>query len=70
DFIGVAEQSGLIVELGRWVLQQAARDGRRWQVHYPSVPAMNISVNLSGRQLESPELIKEVVDAVDAAGLD
>src|SRR5205814_1832328 len=52
DFIGVAEQSGLIVELGRWVLQQAARDGRRWQVHYPSVPAMNISVNLSGRQLE------------------
>jgi diguanylate cyclase (GGDEF)-like protein/PAS domain S-box-containing protein len=70
DFIGVAEQSGLIVDLGRWVLQQAARDGRRWQVRYPSVPAMNISVNLSGRQLERPELIKEVVEAVDAAGLD
>jgi len=70
DFIGVAEQSGLIVELGRWVLQQAARDGRRWQVRYPSVPAMQISVNLSGRQLERSELIKEVVDAVDAAGLD
>jgi diguanylate cyclase (GGDEF)-like protein/PAS domain S-box-containing protein len=70
DFVGVAEQSGLIIELGRWVLQQAARDGRRWQVRYPSVPAMNISVNLSGRQLERPDLIKEVVDAVDAAGLD
>jgi diguanylate cyclase (GGDEF)-like protein/PAS domain S-box-containing protein len=70
DFIAVAEQSGLIVELGRWVLQQATRDGRRWQVRYPSAPAMQISVNLSGRQLERAELIKEVVDAVDAAGLD
>src|SRR5438128_9389146 len=70
DFIGVAEQTGLIVELGRWVMQQAARDARRWQVRYPSVPAMNISVNLSGRQLEHAELIKEVIDAVDAAGLD
>ena len=70
DFIAVAEQSGLIVDLGRWVLQQATRDGRRWQVRYPSVPAMQISVNLSGRQLERPGLIKEIVDAVDAAGLD
>ena len=70
EFVAVAEQTGLIVELGRWVLQQAARDGRRWQVRYPSVPAMQISVNLSGRQLEQPDLIKDIVDAVDAAGLD
>jgi len=70
DFIGIAEQSGLIIELGRWVLQQAARDGRRWQVRYPSVPALQISVNVSGRQLERPALIKDVVEAVDAAGLD
>jgi len=70
DFIGVAEQSGLIVELGHWVLQQATRDARRWQVRYPSVPPMQLSVNLSGRQIERPELIKEVVGAVDAAGLD
>src|ERR1700730_4652755 len=69
DFIGVAEQSGLIIELGRWVLQQATRDGRHWQVRYPSTPAMQVSVNLSGRQVR-PEVIKEVVDAVDAAGLD
>ena len=72
DFIAVAEQSGMIVELGRWVMQQAARDGRRWQVRYPSTPAMamQVSVNLSGRQLQRPEVIKEVIDAVDAAGLD
>src|SRR5207245_3029153 len=54
DFITIAEQSGMIVELGRWVMQQAARDGRRWQVRYPSTPAMaiQVSVNLSGRQLQ------------------
>jgi diguanylate cyclase (GGDEF)-like protein/PAS domain S-box-containing protein len=70
DFIAVAEQSGLIIELGRWVLQQATRDGRRWQVRYPSATPMKISVNISGRQLERPELLKEVVEAVDGAGLD
>ena len=70
DFIAVAEQSGLIVELGRWVLQQATRDGRRLQVRYPSAPLIQISVNLSGRQLEHPDVIKDVVDAVDTAGLD
>src|SRR5256886_11687656 len=72
DFITIAEQSGMIVELGRWVMQQAARDGRRWQVRYPSTPAMaiQVSVNLSGRQLQRSDVIKEVIDAVDAAGLE
>jgi diguanylate cyclase (GGDEF)-like protein/PAS domain S-box-containing protein len=70
DFIAVAERSGMIVELGRWALQQAARDARRWQVRYPSTPLMGISVNLYGRQLQRPELVPEVMDAVDAAGLD
>ena len=69
-FISIAEQSGMIVELGRWVLQQAARDGRRWQVRYPGNPAMQVSVNLSGRQLQRPELVSEVMEAIDAAGLD
>src|SRR5438093_10830931 len=67
SFISVAEQSGMIVELGRWVLQQAARDGRRWQVRYPANPAIQVSVNLSGRQLQRPELITEVMEAIDAA---
>ena len=70
DFIDVAERSGMIVELGRWVLQQAARDGRRWQVRYPSTPPLQISVKVSGRQLQHPDLVSEVMDAIDAAGLD
>ncbi|HYM49492.1 MAG TPA: EAL domain-containing protein, partial [Candidatus Limnocylindrales bacterium] len=70
EFIGVAERSGMIVDLGRWVMQQAARDARRWQVRYPSTPPMLISVNLSGRQLQDAELVADVAAAVDAAGLD
>ena len=70
DFIAVAERSGLIVELGRWALQQATRDARRWQVRYPSTPLMGVSVNLYGRQLQRPELVAEVMDAIDTAGLD
>jgi diguanylate cyclase (GGDEF)-like protein/PAS domain S-box-containing protein len=70
DFISVAEDSGHIVELGRWVLQQATRDARRWQVRYPSTPMMQVSVNLSGRQLNRADLINDVMDAIDAAGLD
>jgi len=70
DFISIAEDSGHIVELGRWVLQQATREARRWQVRYPSTPMMQISVNISGRQLQRAELVNEVMEAVDAAGLD
>lgn len=70
DFISIAEQSGMIVELGKWVLKQAARDGRRLQVRYPSTPEMLVSVNLSGRQLRHAELMSEVIEAVDTAGLD
>jgi len=70
DFIGVAEQTGMIVDLGRWVLQQASRDVRRWQVRYPSSPPMLVSVNISGRQLQRPGLLDDVADAVEGAGLD
>jgi EAL domain-containing protein (putative c-di-GMP-specific phosphodiesterase class I) len=70
DFISVAEQSGKIVELGRFVLQQATRDARRWQVRYPATPQIQISVNLSGRQLQHSELVSDVMAAVDGAGLE
>ncbi|HSO94171.1 MAG TPA: EAL domain-containing protein, partial [Candidatus Dormibacteraeota bacterium] len=70
DFISMAEQTGLIAELGRWVLQQAARDVRRWQVRYPSNPPMMVSVNVSGHQLQGQGILADVAAAVDAAGLD
>jgi EAL domain-containing protein (putative c-di-GMP-specific phosphodiesterase class I) len=59
EFIPLAEESGLIVPLGRWVLNQACRQMREWLTRYPSSPLV-MAVNLSGRQLDDPRLIADV----------
>jgi diguanylate cyclase (GGDEF)-like protein/PAS domain S-box-containing protein len=56
-FISIAERSGTIVQIGEWVLEQACRDLRIWQVDRP---ALSMAVNLSGRQLGSTNLIGHV----------
>jgi diguanylate cyclase (GGDEF)-like protein len=66
-FIPIAEQNGLIVAIGRWVLQQACQQAARW--HARGHP-LEISVNVSGRQLDHDELIDDVQRALDMAGLD
>jgi diguanylate cyclase (GGDEF)-like protein len=66
-FIPLAEESGLIVTIGRWVLEQACAQGARW--HERGYP-LNISVNVSARQLERPEFIEEVRTALQDSGLE
>jgi diguanylate cyclase (GGDEF)-like protein len=67
DFIPVAEDSGLIVPIGRWVLQHACEQGAALhQMGYP----LNISVNVSARQLERIEFVEEVRSALHESGLD
>jgi diguanylate cyclase (GGDEF)-like protein len=61
EFIDVAEQTGLIVELGGWVIREACRHARRWETAMPAL--LPVGVNLSARQLADPGL----VDAVRAA---
>jgi len=63
-FIALAEETGLIVELGAWALAEACRHGAEWQEHGP----VAVSVNLSGCQLE-PALVQTVRDALAASGL-
>jgi diguanylate cyclase (GGDEF)-like protein len=60
DFVGLSEETGLIVPLGRWVLHEACRQARQWQL--AAAPGMNlaISVNLSARQLQQPGLVEEI----------
>src|SRR5690606_31253197 len=65
-FIPLAEHTGLIVPLGRWVLQEAVRQARRWQVsriggHRP----LKINVNLSPRQLHHPDLVEDTVTVLE-----
>jgi diguanylate cyclase (GGDEF)-like protein len=66
-FIPLAEESGMIVSIGRWVLEQACAQGAAW--HEMGHP-LNISVNVSARQLERAEFIDEVRTALYDSGLD
>jgi EAL domain-containing protein (putative c-di-GMP-specific phosphodiesterase class I) len=65
-FIPLAEETGLIVPLGRWVLETACRQWRTWRDARPNGPPLSISVNLSARQFVQPDLIEQV-DAILAS---
>jgi diguanylate cyclase (GGDEF)-like protein len=60
QFIPIAEETGLIVPLGRWVLEEACRQIKQWQTIHPEAEQLLVSVNLSGRQLQSPRFVDEV----------
>lgn len=68
DFIPIAEESGLIVPIGDWVLGEACRQLRRWQEEFPSDPPLTVSVNISGRQFTA-DLAGRVSRALTGAGL-
>ncbi|HYH47917.1 MAG TPA: bifunctional diguanylate cyclase/phosphodiesterase, partial [Acidimicrobiia bacterium] len=68
DFVPVAEATGMIVPIGEWVLRQACRDARRWD-DVPGGSELAVSVNLSGRQLQTSELSSVVPEALLDAGL-
>lgn len=66
-FISLAEESGMILKLGPWALQQACTDAMEWNRNSPyPIP---VSVNLSPRQLRDPELIPDICDALRVSGL-
>jgi diguanylate cyclase (GGDEF)-like protein/PAS domain S-box-containing protein len=70
EFIGVAEESGSILSVGRWVLHEACRQARAWQSEDLTDEPMRMSVNVSARQLEDPGLANDVSNALVASGFD
>jgi diguanylate cyclase (GGDEF)-like protein/PAS domain S-box-containing protein len=69
DFIAVAEQSGLIVPIGSWVLEEACRQAASLQRMFPRTPPLTMSVNLSPLQFAQPDLVGVVSHAVEAGHL-
>ena len=69
DFIGIAEETGLILPIGRWVLLEACRQARAWQEQYEREQPLLVSVNLSGKHLQQARLVDEVGEALDSTGL-
>jgi len=70
DFIPVAEESGMIEPIGRWVLQTACIQAAHWRSEYSDAAGMGMSVNLSVRQFMQRDLDAAVQGALAAAGLD
>ena len=69
DFIPLAEESGLILELGQWVLEEACLQGAAWLREYGDEAPATMSVNLSGRQLVEADLLHRVARALERSEL-
>jgi EAL domain-containing protein (putative c-di-GMP-specific phosphodiesterase class I)/CheY-like chemotaxis protein/GGDEF domain-containing protein len=68
DFIPLAEESGLILPIGAWVIEEACRQAHHWLMAFPARPPLTVSVNVSVRQF-GPELVAIVADALAASAI-
>jgi diguanylate cyclase (GGDEF)-like protein/PAS domain S-box-containing protein len=69
-FIGLAEEDGSIVPLGRWALKTACRQARRWQLERPDEPPIFVSVNVAVRQIWDSDLVADVAETLAETGLE
>ncbi len=69
DLVSVAEENGLIHEIGAWVLDRACQDRARWLRANPALP-LDVAVNVSGRQLRRPDFLTTVLSTLTRTGTD
>lgn len=70
EFIPMAEETGLIIPIGWWVLREACRQMRAWQLQFPVSLPLTMSVNISSQQFSQPDLIKQIQQILDETGLE
>lgn len=69
DFIPLAEETGLIVPLGTWILNEACRQAHRWQIEHGLEGSLSITVNVAGRQFQEEGLVEAVANALYESNL-
>jgi len=69
DFIPIAEETGLIVGIGRWVLHKACQQLREWQ-DIPALRSLRIAINVSARQLRDPRFVEDIRRTIAETGID
>jgi len=70
EFIPLAEETGLINDIGHWVLTEACRQLQEWRLGYPQRPDLYMSINLSAKQFLQPDLVERIDAAIAAAGVE
>jgi EAL domain-containing protein (putative c-di-GMP-specific phosphodiesterase class I) len=70
EFIQIAEESGMIIQIGDWVLQEACTQLRKWHIEFPDSDDLSINVNISGKQINQKDFAEKVKDILHGTGLD
>ncbi len=70
EFIPLAEETGLILPMGRWVLREACRQVRSWHMQRPADVPLVLNVNLSSREFQHPGLIADIIDMLEETKFD
>jgi diguanylate cyclase (GGDEF)-like protein len=69
EFIPIAEETGLIVPIGHWILSEACRQVAAWQQRYPMPSPLSVAVNLSPRELEQPGFVERIAEVLYETGI-
>ncbi len=70
EFLAVAEENGLIVPIGWWVLDEACRQMADWKTRFPDTHPLTVCINLSGKQFAQPTLVSQVERRLEEMGVD